>query len=731
MITIIQVVFYKEVTFPLEYILPNGMFLPKKGCRVLVPIKKRKVIGIVWSCKKKNTVRYNKLKSIYKILDNEPLFSKDMWKLLCLASQYYHHPIGSVLFNALPNILRREKSFPVKIFSYWKITDSGMIFESNRLKRYPQQKRALTILQSKIAISSDEVKKLSINIYSLKSLKKKKLVQLSKSSNNEVFWRNNIEVSEKKPKLNLEQSEIIKKITSDKTLVPWLLVGITGSGKTEVYLRIIENILISGKQTLMLVPEISLTPQTTRRFYERFNVPIEVLHSSLNNREKFFIWERSKNGENAIIIGTRSALFTNFKNLGLIIVDEEHDSSYKQQHGWCYHARNMAIWRAKQENIPIIMGTATPSLESLFNVEIGKYRRIDLTRRPEGYLPSHHIFDLKGRPSTCNLSRSLIHSIKNQVSQNNQVMLFLNRRGYSPVLICHKCGLVSECLRCEHYYTLHRNQKKIECHYCNQSFPIPIQCSKCSSTDLISLGFGTEKLEERIRQIFPNIPVVRIDKDTVKNTYLLKEKLSLINTKEAKILIGTQMLAKGHHFSNVTLVALIDIDGVFFSNDYRASEKFAQLFTQVSGRAGRSLKKGKVILQTHHPNHPVLSSLIKKGYIEFALEILKERKESLLPPYSSHIIIRSRDRNGSNSLNFLTEVRKIILKHMDNTNLYLSNPIPSTIPKKKGFFRWFLLIQHSSKIFLNIMLSKMIKKIQNIPEGKNVRWNIDVDPIEH
>ncbi|ADD79461.1 replication restart helicase PriA [Candidatus Riesia pediculicola] len=529
----------------------------------------------------------------------------------------------------------------------------------------------------------------------------------------------------------MEQSRIIERILEDKKFIPWLLVGITGSGKTEVYLRLIENTLILGKQTLMLVPEISLTPQTTKRFNERFNVPIEVLHSSLNNREKFFIWERSKNGENAIVIGTRSALFTNFKDLGLIIVDEEHDNSYKQQNGWCYHARNMAIWRAKKEKIPIIMGTATPSLESLFNVEIGKYRRIDLTKRPKGILPSHYVHDLKGKPLICNLSRSLIQNIKYHISQNNQVMLFLNRRGYSPILICHKCGYVSECLRCDHYYTLHRNKKKIECHYCNQQLPIPIQCSNCSSNRLISLGFGTEKLEEKIRQIFPNIPVSRIDKDTIKNTKLLQQKLSLIREKKARILIGTQMLAKGHHFPNVTLVALMDIDGVFFSNDYRASEKFAQLFTQVSGRAGRSEKKGEVILQTYHPKHPVLSSLLRKGYNEFALEILKERKEFLLPPYSNHVIIRSEDLQGSFSLIFLKKVKKIILKHTKDKRLYLSDPIPSVKPKKRGLFRWLLLIQHDSKSFLNFLLSNLTQKIQKVPERKQVRWNIDVDPIEH
>ncbi len=546
-------------------------------------------------------------------------------------------------------------------------------------------------------------------------------------------WYSDFQILDEKPKLNLEQSRAIRRINFHQKFIPWLLVSITGSGKTEVYLNIIENILGKGKQILFLVPEISLTSKTIQRFNKRFNIPIDILHSGLSDSERLEVWLRAKKGYNAIVIGTRSALFTSFANLGLIILDEEHDNSYKQQDGWCYHARDLAIFLAKQENIPIIMGTETPSLESLYNIKQGKYHRLDLTKRIENNkLTSQYLLNLKGQPLKHNMSKELIQRIKDHLTENNQVILFLNRRGYSAKLICHDCGWIAECSRCDHYYTLHYYQRKLCCHYCNAQLPIPIQCLHCGSTHLLPVGLGTERLENAIKKLFPNIPVIRIDKDTTRNKDLLETKLANIYKGGAQILIGTQMLTKEHHFPDVTLVALLNVDRALFSDDYRAMEKFAQLYIKICGRAGRTKKHGEIILQTYYPEHPLLSTLLKKGYNEFAIEILEERRDVFLPPYSSHIMIRSEDRNNQSASDFLNKVRECIEQNnIHNPQLWLMGPLHSIQAKRAGRFHWKLLLQHPSRSYLQQFLSNILPEIMRYPESRKVKWNIDVDPIKN
>ena len=499
-----------------------------------------------------------------------------------------------------------------------------------------------------------------------------------------------------------------------------------------MYLSVLETILAQGKQALILVPEIGLTPQTIRRFKARFNAPVDVLHSGLNDTERLAVWLRAKRGDNAIIIGTRSALLTPFQQLGIIIIDEEHDGSYKQQDGWRYHARDLAVFRAKQENIPIVMGTATPSIETSYNVAQKKYQQLTLTQRAGNAKPAtEHLIDLKGQPLTTGLSPTLIKAIKEHLNAGNQVMLFLNRRGFAPALLCHECGWIAECPRCDHYYTLHQKHGMLRCHQCDSQRRIPSQCPQCGSTNLIPVGLGTEQLEQGIGELFPNTPITRIDKDTTSRKGALEQQLEDIYQGGSRILIGTQMLAKGHHFPDVTLVALLDVDGALFSSDFRAAERFAQLYTQVSGRAGRAGKQGAVYLQTHQPDHPLLLTLLEKGYDAFTKEALQERQATFLPPYSSHIMIRSEDHNNQKAPQFLRQLKQFFEQHpMRDSHLWVMGPIPAIQAKRGGNFRWQLLLQHPSRGYLQKLMSVTYPQIVALPESKKVKWNIDVDPTD-
>lgn len=519
---------------------------------------------------------------------------------------------------------------------------------------------------------------------------------------------------------------------SDSEFGVWLLEGITGSGKTEVYLSVLENVLAQGRQALVLVPEIGLTPQTIARFRERFNAPIDVVHSGLNDSERLAVWLRARRGETAIVIGTRSALFTPFERLGIIIIDEEHDSSYKQQEGWRYHARDLAVLHARQEHIPIVLGSATPAVESLYNAQTGKYRHLRLTMRAGHARPAAQaLIDLKGQTLTAGLSAPLLARMREHLNANNQVMLFLNRRGYAPALLCHECGWIAECPRCEQYYTLHQHQRQLRCHHCDSQRPVPYQCPQCGSTHLVPVGVGTEQLDSELVRLFPDIPITRVDRDTTSRKGALEQHLSDIHQGGARILIGTQMLAKGHHFPDVTMVGLIDVDGALFCADFRAAERFAQLYTQVSGRAGRAGKRGEVLLQTHHPDHPLLQTLLHQGYDAFARQAIAERKTVFLPPFTYHAMFRADDHDNRQASQFLQQLREhLAATQTEDGALWVLGPVPALAAKRSGRFRWQLLLQHPSRQRLQQILYGLRQYISTMPQAPKVKWTLDVDPIE-
>lgn len=714
-----------------DYLLPPGM-QPVAGARVGVPWGRQHAIGIVTGCSDTSELPLDKLRPIDSVIDTESLFSPSLWRILRWASDYYHYPIGEVLFHALPILLRQGKPAEAAPLWQWFATEEGRATPPESLKRAPKQQQALAALLQR-PVYRHQVSQLELTESALQALRAKGLIDLRAQVAATQDWRPNFAVLGERLRLNTEQATAVGAIRSeDEQFAAWLLAGVTGSGKTEVYLSVLENVLAKGRQALVLVPEIGLTPQTIARFRERFNAPVDVLHSGLNDSERLAVWLRARSGEAAIVIGTRSALFTPFRQLGVIIIDEEHDSSYKQQEGWRYHARDLAVFRAREEDIPMVMGSATPALETLHNVQLGKYRQLKLTQRAGNAKPAaQYLIDLKGLPLKVGLSQPLLKSMQHHLKAGNQVMLFLNRRGYAPALLCHECGWIAECQRCDHYYTFHQHQRQLRCHHCDSQRPVPHQCPQCGSTHLVSVGVGTEQLEHELAPLFPDTPITRIDRDTTSRKGSLEQHLADIHRGEARILIGTQMLAKGHHFPDVTLVALLDVDGALFSADFRSAERFAQLYTQVSGRAGRAGKQGEVLLQTHHPEHPLLQVLLQQGYDAFAKQTLAERNSVFLPPYTSHIIVRAEDHDNQQAPLFLQQLRNLLEgSPLKDDSLWVMGPVPALQSKRGGRFRWQLLLQHPTRRVLQQLMKSSLPLIGTLPQTRKVKWTLDVDPID-
>ncbi|CAN5279712.1 primosomal protein N' [soil metagenome] len=531
------------------------------------------------------------------------------------------------------------------------------------------------------------------------------------------------------PPLNTEQQHAIQQVCADLTHFHcYLLHGITGSGKTEVYMGIIEQVLASGKQALVLIPEIGLTPQTLARFQNHFKQPIATLHSGLTDRERLDNWLAATEQRAAIVIGTRSALFTPMPKLGIIIIDEEHDPSFKQQDGWRYSARDLAVLRAQMNAIPIVMGSATPALESQFNALQGRYQTLTLPKRAgAAILPSFQVIDLRAQRLEQGLSAALLRSMRQHLQAQGQVLLFLNRRGFAPVLMCHSCGWFAACQRCDSKLTVHQHSQRLHCHHCDTQRPIMHTCPACAGTQLLPLGLGTERIETALKKHFPDLGIARIDRDSTSKKGSLQQMLGDIHSGATRILIGTQMLAKGHHFPDVTLVAIVDADSGFFCSDFRASERLGQLVMQVAGRAGRADKAGEVIIQTYHPQHPLLVKLLAEGYPSFSNALLAERQLALLPPYSYLALIRAEAADKQQACSFLDKV-KIHAQSIASVNLTIMGPIPATIERKAGRYRAQLLLQATQRRGLHEVLEPLLFWIENQKNTRTVRWAIDVDP---
>ncbi|MGS2719401.1 primosomal protein N' [Paraglaciecola aestuariivivens] len=695
------------------------------GVRVVVPFGPRKVIGIVWEVSEHSVWEKAKLKKVESIVDEQPIFDAVLLKLCAWLAQYYKHPIGDVVQTALPVALRKGQSAEPKPIAYWVISPQGEAVDLASFKRAPKQ---LALLK---ALAQQPLSKTQVNsefgAATVKALVNKGLIeQLDKAPANQTDWHQQLNI-QNKPQANVEQALAISSIEAKlEQYSCFLLDGITGSGKTEVYLQAIETVLKQGKQVLILVPEIGLTPQTVNRFKLRFGIDVGVLHSALNDHERLQVWQQSRAGQLGIIIGTRSAIFSPMLKPGLLIVDEEHDSSYKQQDGLRYHARDLAAVRAQQENIPLVLGSATPALESVNNAVSGKYQQLKLSQRAgNAAVASQHVFDIRQQSLKFGLAQGMLDRIKMHLEQGSQVMLFINRRGYAPALVCHQCGHVEQCKRCEKPYTLHKQLYKLQCHFCSSAKAIPKSCQQCHAQELTSMGVGTEQLEQGLAEYFPNYSSIRIDSDSARGKNKLNKMLDSINNNEHQILIGTQILSKGHHFPNVTLVLILDVDGALFSADFRAAEHLAQLITQLAGRAGRAEKPGEMWLQTHDPGHPLLQDLINNGYGHFAQYALLERQYASLPPFSHQALFKAQSISAKSAHEFLQQVAELF-NHQQCVSLI--GPIPALMEKRQGQFRMQLILQSNQRSRLQHLLAQQIAQIEALPLATKVRWSLDIDP---
>jgi len=646
-----------------------------KGVRVRVPFGKRVAIGFVIDYGHSD-MKAQQLKPILDILDTEPLFPHPTWNLLIQAHRYYHHSLGDVLQSGLPLALRKGKA----------------------------------------VLSSSEYQSI-LSIPQCQSLPQ-------------------TPVAKKSFILNAQQASALEQIQrASDHFACFLLSGITGSGKTEVYLQAIEKVRHDNKAILILIPEISLSPQTLARFEERFEEPIGLYHSQLTDKQRLRLWCAIKDKKINIIIGTRSALFLPIQNLGLIIIDEEHDASFKQQEGFRYCARNMAVLLAQQQNIPIVLGSATPSFESLYNVQQKKYTLLSLPYRTgDAQLPDIKLLDVRHKKLKGGLSSALIDQIKSHLENHNQVLIFLNRRGYAPAWMCFACGWFAQCKRCDARFTYHKNTQYLQCHHCEYKIRPPTACAQCTSTQVDALGAGTEKLEETLQSLFPNNTLLRIDKDTTARKGELTKKLQAITTGAAQILIGTQLLAKGHHFPNVTLVAIVDIDSGLFSTDFRAVERMGQLITQVAGRAGRAHKKGTVILQSYHPDNILIKKIIAGDYDSFSQMLLEQRAACHLPPFSHLALVRACARQAQLPEDFLTQIKAYLSSAVIGPlNIDILGPVPAPMARRKNYFHFQLLLQSANRHHLHQVLAAIRSdlihsKLKNL--AKKLLWSIDVDPME-
>ena len=663
------------------------------------------------------------MKTIESILDPEPLLDLEIMALCQWASDYYHYPLGDVLLSTLPKLLREGKPAQTPAENYFRPIPQS----TTSLIRAKQQLALFEfLLKYPDGLTSKQIQEAGFSTAVIRHLLEKEFIEkIEKDTFTAIIGQGLGSTLQ----LNAEQQSAKEQICETLTqFAPFLLEGVTGSGKTEVYFHCIEQVLALGRQVLILVPEIGLTPQTIHRFAQRFSVPLGILHSGLNDTERLTNWLYAKQDRVKIIIGTRSAIFTPFANLGMIIIDESHDLSFKQQEGFRYSARDLAMIRAQQKKCPVILGTATPSFETLHNVTQKRFQWLQLSRPAAAKAKSQFtVLDIRGQKLQEGLSQQLLDRIENHLALENQILLFLNRRGFAPTLMCHDCGWSAKCNRCDAKMTYHLQPRYLHCHHCNSTKAIDTRCPECNSTQIQPLGIGTERVEEFLKAKFPDTEVIRIDRDTISRKGQLQAAIDKVKLGKKQVLVGTQMLAKGHHFPNVTLVAILDIDSSFFSSDFRASERMAQLILQVAGRAGREEKPGEVVLQTRHPEHPLLITLIKDGYRAFSENQLNERKIANFPPFAHFALLRAESAQMEKAKDFLTAAKQFATPI--DTAVSLLGPIPAPMAKRKGHYRAHLLIHATQRKNLHRLLDQLITHLYE-KQRSSVRWSLDVDPLE-
>ncbi|MGN7727321.1 primosomal protein N' [Luteimonas sp. 22616] len=745
-----------------DYRAPAGLAATPAlaGCRVRVPFGPRELVGVVAGV---DTPAGDapagdkpELREVLACLDDAPLLHGELFESLRWLARYAHAPLGEVLATALPAALRRGEPLPDTHAWAWRLTEAGATALPGL--RAGSRPRRLAELLHGAPRDEDALDALMDDWRgAARSLGKRELVERIAIAASQLA-----PTPQPGPEANAEQAEAIATIRDaqageDAGFAALLLDGVTGSGKTEVYLQAIADCLARGKQALVLVPEIGLTPQLLSRFRARLGVPVHATHSGLNDGERARTWAAALRGEARVVVGTRSAVFTPLPEAGLIVVDEEHDGSYKQQDGIRYHARDFALVRGKALGVPVLLGSATPSLESLHNARSGRYAHLRLTRRAgEAKPPRVRVLDVRKRPLEAGLSAELLDAAGKALDAGGQVLVFKNRRGYAPVLLCHDCGWSAQCKRCSTPLqgtpmTVHAGGRRLQCHHCGARQPVPLACPDCASLALQPQGIGTERIEELLAQRFDGKPVLRIDRGSTRRKDALEKHLDAFGA-QAGVLIGTQMLAKGHDLPNLTLVCVVGIDEGLFSADFRAGEKLAQLLIQVAGRAGRADKPGEVLLQTHHPEHPLLQTLIAGGYHAFAEEELAQREMAGFPPFAHLALLRAEAKHADAPMQLLHAAKALLLpfaatkqvlatraapngappslERSGDALLELHGPLPAPMPRRAGMHRAQLLVSAANRRALHGALDAVMPALYALPEARKARWSLDVDPVD-
>ncbi|MBI2802239.1 MAG: primosomal protein N' [Gammaproteobacteria bacterium] len=703
--------------------------IPQVGCRVLVPFSRGRRVGVITVVKQHSEHPLNKIKPIIELIDSVPLITADQLRLAEWAARYYHYPLGEIVQALLPQTARGLAAFAHAVKQEWFITAAGRDVWVSGGARGARQIAVLKhaadepITPATLLLFAFDARRVVRELVAKAWLE----LRFSEVSVEPSIWINHDNFLT----LNPAQATAFLSISAAPDRYrTHLLHGVTGSGKTEVYLHLVRSILERGAQALVLIPEIGLTEQIVARFTARFGSQVAVAHSKLSNRARALVWQRCNQGQPTVLLGTRSAVWTPLPKLKLIVVDEEHDASYKQQEGLRYSARDVAVVRARLANIPIVLGSATPSFESMANCVRDKYSYIELPVRAGGAVPpSFQVLDIRGLPLTGGLSEPLRHAITSCVVRGEQALLFLNRRGYAPVVLCHRCGWIANCERCDARLVLHQAAGRLRCHHCgtDRSMHAPFPQHTCGDlSDYVALGVGTEQIEEVFTEIFPTYRILRIDSDTTARKGEMAAAFAKINAGEIDLLVGTQMVAKGHDFNRVTLVGIIDADGRLFANDFRAEERFAQLVLQVAGRAGRAALRGQVLIQTHFPDHPVFAFLSAGRYAEFVKYGLRERESAGLPPSRVLALLRAEATGRALPLEFLTAVVARLRPQLPR-GVTLDGPIPAAMEKRVGKFRANVLISAREPKSLSVSLERALEIIPHLPGAAKVKWSLDVD----
>jgi primosomal protein N' (replication factor Y) (superfamily II helicase) len=733
---ILQVAIDTPLRQVFDYLPPPGrtQHLPPLGVRVAVPFGRQRLIGILVGMVAESAVPASKLRSALEFLDESPVYDPVTFDLLRWAADYYHHPIGEVFAAALPVSLRAGQAVLERV-DHWRVTAAGheeLARPSSR--RAPQQRALLSWLAQRASATTAEAGEL-FKTAQLKTLGSRGWIEARPESAGEPHELGELRFHPGGLALTGAQTQAVETILA--TLPGFsahLLYGVTGSGKTEVYLQIIAVAIAQGGQALVLVPEIALTPQLVDRFRRRFSAGVAVVHSGLTDSERRDAWRAAHSGLARIIIGTRSAVFTSLPKLALIVVDEEHDASYKQHEGFRYSARDLAVMRARGAGVPVILGSATPSLESLENAVSGRYAKHMLPQRPgAAQAPRMSLVDLRRHAAEQGVSTPVLQAIGQHLKAGGQVIVFLNRRGYAPSLFCNSCGWVAPCAHCDARMTLHRRALKLRCHHCGAQAPVPAICANCGQA-LFAVGQGTERVEETLMRLFPDAPLARLDRDTASARGSIQTVLERVHSGDARILVGTQMLTKGHHFPDVTLVVILDADQGLFASDFRATERLAQTITQVAGRAGREARAGEVMIQTQFPEHPLLQRLITEGYESFAESALQERREAGWPPYSRLAVLRAEAKDNAGLDSYLHAAAQ--LGHALNKSVAAESavrilgPAAALIARRADHFRAHLLIEATVRSSLQRFIARWLPQVQALDGPKGLRWSIDIDPVE-